>query len=239
MRSPLTIAASQPRCTPNDVRANALEHAQAIREAQARIVVFPELSLTGYELDAEAVSPDDEALMPIIAACTETDAVALVGAPVAGTGRHVHIGMVRVSSAGAAVASHKSFLYGDELARFSPGGGPAVLELDGWRIGLGICKDTGVERHVADVAALNVDVYAAGVVHRREALDEQESRAVRIARACNAYVAFASFAGAAGGGFDRTAGVSSIWAADGTPISRAGVEPGDLARASLTPPDSG
>jgi hypothetical protein len=61
----------------------------------------------------------------------------------------------------------------------------------------------------------------------------QEERAVRIAVACSAPVAFASFAGPTGGGFDKTAGVSSIWAADGTLISRAGREPGDITRATL------
>ena len=54
-----------------------------IRLARARIVVFPELSLTGYELDAEAVSPD-EALIVIAEACAQTNAIALAGAPVAG-----------------------------------------------------------------------------------------------------------------------------------------------------------
>jgi hypothetical protein len=62
----------------------------------------------------------------------------------------------------------------------------------------------------------------------------QENRAVRIVRACAAYVAFASFAGPTGGGFDRAAGVSSIWGTDGTAIARAGFKPGELARATLT-----
>jgi predicted amidohydrolase len=235
VRTRLRIAAAQPRCTPRDVRANALEHAGAIRTAQARIVVFPELSLTGYELDADSVSADDEALAPMVAACAETGTVALAGAPVAGPDGRLHIGMLQVSSAGAEVAYRKSFLGGDEPSRLSPGDGPVALEVDGWRIGLGICKDTGVDRHVAETAALGVDLYVAGLVHLPEELDEQEARGVRIARACDAYVAFASFAGPTGGGYDRTSGVSSIWAPDGTPIARAGIEPGEIASAVLAP----
>ena len=233
MRPPLTVAAVQPACTPKDVRANALEHARAIREAGARLVVFPELSLTGYELDAAPVSPDDEALAPIREACAETGTIALVGAPVAGAEGELHIGVLGVSGEGAAVLYRKTYLGGDEPGRFSPGAGPAALDLDGWRIGLGVCKDTGVAEHIADTAALDVDVYAAGLVHLPEELEEQESRAVRIARACDAYVVLASFAGATGGGYDRTAGVSSVWTAAGEPIARAGTEPGGIARAIL------
>jgi predicted amidohydrolase len=234
MREPLTIAAAQPASTPRDLGANALEHAKAIRAAEARLVVFPELSLTGYELDAAAVPPSHEALAVIRQACVEIDSIALVGAPVEGPDGKVHIGTLTVRATGTEVAYRKSYLGGDEPKRFSPGDGPMALHVDGWRVGLGICRDTGVDQHISEAAALDLDLYVAGLVHLPEELNVQEERGVRIARACDAYVAFASFAGPTGGGYDRTAGVSSIWAPDGSPIARAGVEPGGLARASLT-----
>ena len=217
-----------------DVSANAIEHADAVRAARAQLVMFPELSLTGYELDAAALSPSDEALAVIQDACAEASCVALVGAPVDGGDGAVHIGALLVGAAGVEIAYRKSYLGGDEPTRFSPGDGPVAVDLDGWRIGIGICKDTGVDRHVAETAALGIDLYVAGLVHLPEELALQEERAVRIARACDAYVAFASFAGPTGGGYDRTAGVSSIWAPDGSAMARAGVEPGGIARASLT-----
>jgi predicted amidohydrolase len=234
VREPLTVAVAQPACVAGDVSANALEHARAIGAADARLVVFPELSLTGYELDAPAVSPHDGALDAIVAACAETESVALAGAPVVGDGERPHMGMLRISGAGVEIAYRKSFLGGDEPERFAPGDGPVAIDVDGWRVGLGICKDTGVDRHVADNAALGLDLYAAGLVHLAEELAMQDERGVRIARECRAYVAFASFAGATGGRFDRTAGASTIWAPDGTRLSRAGAEPGELARAVLT-----
>lgn len=45
----LVVAAVQPACTAHDVAANAAVHAEQVRAAAARVVVFPELSLTGYE----------------------------------------------------------------------------------------------------------------------------------------------------------------------------------------------
>jgi predicted amidohydrolase len=230
----LTVAAAQPACTPKDVRANALRHADAIRAAEAKIVVFPELSLTGYELDADPVSPEDEALTVIREACAEAGSIAFVGAPVDVAGAELNIAAFQLSVDGVEIAYRKCYLGGDEPERFAPGDGPVALEVDGWRVGLGICKDTGVDRHIADTAALGVDLYLAGLVHLAQELAVQEERAVRIARECDAYVAFASFAGATGGGFGETAGASSIWAPDGTPLARAGAAPGEVARASLT-----
>ena len=233
VRGPLTIAVAQPRCAAKDVRANALEHATVIRRVDARLVVFPELSLTGYELDAAPVSVDDGALAPIVGACAEMGAVALVGAPVAGENGN-NIATLRVDAGGAEVGYRKSHLGGDEPHWFAPGDGAVAIDVDGWRVGLGICKDTGVDAHVAGIAALGVDLYVAGLVHRPEELEIQEERAARIARACHAYVGFASFAGPTGGGYACTAGVSSIWAADGTVLASAGTEPGDAARLTLT-----
>jgi predicted amidohydrolase len=159
---------------------------------------------------------------------------ALVGAPVVGIDGRSHIGTLQIRPDGIEVAYRKCCLGGEERVRFAPGGGPVAFELDGWRIGLGICKDTGVEQHILATAGLDIDLYAAGLVHLPSELDTQEKRAIRIARACTAYVAFASFAGPTGGGFDHTAGVSSIWTTHGTAISRAGSQPGELARATLS-----
>ena len=56
MREPLRVAVAQPLCVPYDVGQNAVAHAAVVRAAAARVVVFPELSLTGYELEAPALT---------------------------------------------------------------------------------------------------------------------------------------------------------------------------------------
>jgi predicted amidohydrolase len=234
MRAPLRVAAVQPRCTAGDVAANVLVHAAAVRAAQARLVVFPELSLTGYELEAGPVAVDDVALTPLVEACAEMGSLALVGAPVADAQGRAYIAMLRVDGAGVQVAYRKTWLGGVEPTRFTAGDGPVVLEVDGWRLGLGICKDTGVFRHVAGVAALGVDAYVAGLVHRPEELPEQEARAVVIARACRAFVVFASFAGPTGDVFTETAGSSAVWSPDGLAVARTGPEAGSIVRATVT-----
>lgn len=232
MRPALSVAAVQPACTAHDVTGNARVHAEAVRDADARVVLFPEMSLTGYELDAEAVGLDDVALGVIVQACGATGSLALVGAPVQESGR-TFIAMLGIDATGVRVVYRKTRLAGAEPARFHPGDGPTVLEVGGWRLGLGICADTGSAQHVVGTAALGVDAYLAGLVHRPEELPEQEARAVVIARTCRAHVVFASFAGPTGDVFSATAGSSAIWSPDGVAVARTGPDPDGRARATL------
>lgn len=234
MRAPLTIAVAQPRCVAKDVAANAREHAAMLSRAHARIVAFPELSLTGYELDAAPVAADDPALASVVEACRDAGCIALVGAPVAGSRGDKHIGVLRVDSGGVSTVYRKSFLGADEASHFTPAGDPAAIEIDGWRVGLGVCRDTGIERHVRGTAALGIDLYLAGLVDRPDDRAVQLRRARHIARTCDAYVGFATFAGPTGGGFSETLGSSSIWDPAGETIASAGLEPDDFVRATLT-----
>jgi len=228
-RVPLLLAVAQPECVSFDVAANALAHAALVRRAGARAVVFPELSLTGYELDAPPLAADDARLAPLVEACAETGSVALAGAPVPGP----HIGTLAVDSTGARVAYRKMWLGGAEPDRFAPGTEPAVLAVDGWRLGLAICKDTGVPRHAADTAALGIDAYLAGLVDTAADRPIQEERARRIVADHRVWVAFASCAAPTGGGFADPAGRSSIRDPDGVVVARAGTGTGEVATATL------
>jgi predicted amidohydrolase len=226
----LSIAVAQPTCAALDVAANALAHATAVRAAGTRVVVFPELSLTGYELAAPLLAADDPRLEPLVEACAATGSIALAGAPVDGP----HIGMLRVAGTGVAVAYRKQNLGAAEAERFRPGPCPEVLDVDGWRLGLAICRDTGIAGHAAATAALGIDAYVAGLAHLPHEDVILAERALRITADHAVWVAFASFAGPTGSGYPQTAGRSGIWSPDGTPVDRAGRTPGELARAALT-----
>ena len=234
MREPLTVAVAQPPCVAYDVAANARAHGEAVRGAGARVVVFPELSLTGYELDAAPVDPGDERLAPLTRACAETGAVALAGAPVAGHGDEVFIAMLACDGNGATVAYRKMWLGEEEARRFTPGPGPRLLMVGGWRLGLAICKDTGVAEHATRTAALGIDAYLAGTVKGAGEAELQHERARRIATGHQVWVAVASFAGPTGGGYAETAGRSGIWAPDGTMVSGTGPQAGAVSSGSFT-----
>ncbi|HYI36550.1 MAG TPA: carbon-nitrogen hydrolase family protein, partial [Thermoleophilaceae bacterium] len=119
-----TVAVAQPPCAALDVPANARAHAEAVRAAGARLVVFPEMSLTGYELDAPSVDPGSPGLEPLVRACAEAGTVALAGAPVAGR----YIATLAVDADGVRVAYRKRWIHGDEIGRFEPGDPPTAIE---------------------------------------------------------------------------------------------------------------
>jgi predicted amidohydrolase len=228
----LVVAVCQPPTVAVDIAANAVTHAAAVRAAAARVVVFPELSLTGYELDAPLVDPADPRLEPLVSACAATDSLALVGAPIAGP----HIAMLAIDGTGVRVAYRKQHPHLGEESRFLPGPAPAVLEVSGWRLGLAICRDTGLAEHAALTAALGIDAYVAGAVDEPAADAVMGDRARRIGTTHGVWVAFASFAGPTGGPFAQTAGRSGIWAPDGRVAARAGRAPGEIARATMFAP---
>lgn len=234
MRDPLVIAVAQPRCASHDVTANAVTHAAMVRSAIARVVVFPALSLTGYDLDATPLTADDPRLSPIVEGCAEVEASALVGAPVQAEDGRSHIAVLEVDGTGAAVAYRKMWLGAPEAERFAPGDRPAVHEVDGWRLGLAVCKDTGVAQHAADTAALGIDAYVAGTAKHPDEVELQDERARRVATDHRVWVAVASFAGPTGGGYDPAAGHSGIWTPDGVAAAQAGPETDIIARATLT-----
>jgi predicted amidohydrolase len=236
VRPPLPIAVAQPVCLAGDVAANAVAHADAVRAAGARVVVFPEMSLTGYELDVPVLDPADRRLAPLVEACAATGTIALAGAPVAGP----HIAVLAVGGdgdgggGGTTVAYRKLWLGAAEVAAgFVPGPGPAVLAVDGWRLGLAVCKDTGVVRHAADTAALGIDAYVGGVVHHAREADEHGARARRVTSDHGVWVAIASFAGPTGSGYAATAGRSGVWSPDGACVASVGPEPGAVVTATL------
>ncbi len=233
MRAPLVIAVAQPLCVPYDVAVNAVTHAAAVRCAGARVVVFPELSLTGYELDAPAITVEDPRLRPLVQACAEAGSLALVGAPVQGEAGRSHIAMVAVEGTGATVAYRKVWLSPTESHRFTPGSKPAVLDVDGWRLGLAICRDTGIPQHASDTAALGIDAYVAATLKFAEEAARQAERARRVATDHQVGCAGASFAGSAGGGYAQAAGCSAIWTPGGVVSAQAGPETGAIAHATL------
>ncbi|MFE5093068.1 carbon-nitrogen hydrolase family protein [Streptomyces sp. NPDC056638] len=236
MPVPLTVAVAQPDCVPLDVAANAVVHAEAIGRSGARLVVFPELSLTGYDLAAPAVSPDDPRLRPIVTACREAGATALVGAPVRAADGREYIATLAVTGEGASVVYRKMWLHGEESDRFTPGEKPEVLVIDGLRLGLAVCYDAAVPEHAAATAALGIDAYVASTLYG-PGPEQAARRDGHMNRAALAHGVWAVLATAAGpsGVYALTSGGSGIWAPDGTPTAQAGPEPAAVVSATVGP----
>ncbi|MFD8480268.1 carbon-nitrogen hydrolase family protein [Kitasatospora sp. NPDC059673] len=237
METSLAVAAVQPGWVGADVLANAELHAQAIVRADARLVVFPELSLTGYDLDAPSLSPDDSRLRPIAEACREADAMALVGAPVRDVDGREYIATLAVTGDSVTLAYRKMWLHGAEFDRFTPGEKPTVLTIDGWRLGLAICYDAAVPQHAADTAALGIDAYVASTLYG-PGPDSQARRDSHMRERATAHGVWVVLATAAGlsGSFGRTSGGSGVWTPTGEIAAQAGPDPDQAVAFTLPTP---
>ncbi|MCE5288916.1 MAG: carbon-nitrogen hydrolase family protein [Nocardiaceae bacterium] len=229
----LTVAVAQPESSLGNIASNVASHEASIRRAHSRLIVFPEMSLTGYSMNVRPIDVEDDRLTPLMEACRTADSVALVGAPVAVDSGGIGIGVLAVTSQSIRVAYVKASLGGDEPNHFTRGTAPGMVEIDGWRVGIGVCKDTRIAEHLDQTASLGLDLYVAGLVHAPREFNELHDRAHRIARTYGIPVAFAACAGPAGGAFPQTSGGSGVWDRSGSPIQQLGATPNGLTSVML------
>jgi predicted amidohydrolase len=128
-----------------DVEAN-LERIEQLAEqlpTATAFAVFPELCVTGYDLD---VVSDAKTAVPgpvtdrvrTIAKSTGVDLV--VGLPEA-AGDDVYNSLVYVSDQGVEATYRKQQSWGDEAARFTAGAGPTTVDTSVGRVGFLLCYD--------------------------------------------------------------------------------------------------
>ncbi|SDT54932.1 Predicted amidohydrolase [Actinoplanes derwentensis] len=233
MRTPLRIAVAQARAEPGDVLTNSRRAAAVARAAArrgARVVLLPELHLSGYDLGvaaASAVTPDDPRLDPLRAAGRVITVI--VGAPVAGPANALLV----ADRDGLRVGYVKQHLWHAERQVFRPGAVSGAVTVDGWRLGLGICYDLSFPEHARAAALDGVDAY---LVAGAFATGSEHRSAVYLAARALENTIFTAFANPVGG---ACSGLSSVWAPDGSRLASAGrgrerLMIADLDPASLT-----
>jgi predicted amidohydrolase len=178
----LRVAAAQAASVPGDVDANvatAVSLVESAADRGARLVVLPELFLTGYAPEAwsldTCVTVDDPRLAPLAKVTAAHDVVLVAGAAVRRGSDRATLSLLVVDPSGEVAAPYdKQHLFADERAFFAAGDHGASLLLDGWELGLGICYDGCFPEHAARAAAdgarayLCPSAYFAGSEHRRD-----------------------------------------------------------------------
>ena len=142
------IAAGQIASVRGDLDRNIATHAMAIAAAAAyhvSVLVFPELSLTGYEPDLAAdlaISAADERLAPLIALARQHQIAAVVGPPLHNGPAKPSLGAIVQTASGGTRTYHKMHLGGSEPTYFTPGDTPCDFAVAGHTIGIAICADS-------------------------------------------------------------------------------------------------
>lgn len=245
--APLTVAAGQAACAALDVAANAATAADLVRSVADRgadLLVLPELFLTGYELPGivadpatYALSPADSRLDPLATACAETRTAVVAGAPTRDpeTGE-LYISVLVLGRDGRFTAQYdkQHVTPNERAAGFGAGVRGCTITLDGWRLGLGICWDSGYPEHARAAALHGCHAYLVGAMFGR-GNGERQRATVFPARALDntSYVLLANHSGPSGPYYG--CGGSAVWNPDGTLLADAGTARPGLVTACLDP----
>jgi predicted amidohydrolase len=231
MRNIRGIAAAQTVPVRGDVEANTDQHRELVRAAAengAQLVVFPELSLTGYELGLAkelAFSASDARLGPLVEAAHTHDAIVIAGAPVGVDGK-LHIGAFIIYPDGAIELYTKHHLGAfspsdnpdgpvppPEATVFAPGDANPLVRLGNKTGAVAICADTNRPSHPADAAARGAKVYLAGVFVIPDHFAISIAGLKTYAETHGLTVVYANYGGPSGG--LPSAGRSAIWSDSG------------------------
>lgn len=217
--------------SPSGGVAVALEHirqqAQAVA-AQADLLIFPEMFLTGYNIGDDVFKLAEPADGPSAAAvetiARESGVSILYGYPERSGHRTFNSARLIHPARGAIANYRKTHLYGAEEKRlFAPGGDLVLADLDGLKVGILICYDVEFPEAVRALALAGAELIAVPT-----ALIEPYdivSRTLVPARAFEnqVYVAYAGMCGREGNlGY---CGLSCIVGPDGQDLARAGADP--------------
>lgn len=227
----ICIAAAQAPSAAGNVEANVGTHVRFIEAAHAQgvdLLVFPELSLSGYEPDLLAgcaLTPGDARLAPIRDAAMAARMTVIVGAPQESGCGLPWIAAFAFAPDGTVDVYRKQYLHAGEERYVQAGAiGVHCRELNGHRYALAICADTTYRAHAAAAAEAGAALYLAGVLISKNGYAHDAALMQRYAADFGIGVLMANHA-APSGGYD-VAGRSAMWAPGGALLACAD-GPGD------------
>ncbi|MDD1018198.1 carbon-nitrogen hydrolase family protein [Pseudomonas sp. TNT2022 ID1048] len=216
----LTLAVAQSVSIAGDLPANLARHQHLMGLAAqqgVQLLVFPELSLTGYEpqLVAElALPPDSPRLQPLRNLVRELKLTTVVGMPIRlSVDGPVLIGALVLGADGSLAVYSKQHLHPGEERFFAPGSGGAPLQLGNEVLALAVCADFCHASHVQAAVDAGAGIYAAGVLISEGGYAVDSALLQGYARDHGILVLMANHGGPSGGW--SCAGRSAIWGAQG------------------------
>jgi predicted amidohydrolase len=224
------LAAAQSIPIRGDVESNIEQHVRLIHaaaDADANVVVFPELSLTGYELDLAgelAFSETDQRLDPLVKLAASRHLTLVVGAPVRIESR-LYIGAFILASDGAIDLYTKqhlgAFAPSDnpdgivppaEATVFHPGDRNPLVRIGGALASIAVCADVARPAHAKAAAERGAKTYLASMFVIPSDMERDLTRLRTYAERHSMAVVFSNYGGPSGG--LPSGGRSAVWAPD-------------------------
>lgn len=139
---------------------------ESAASAGVNLIIFPELSLTGYEpkMAEELALADKTCLRPLQVLSDRYDMTIIVGAPLRVKEGKPAIGACVISSKRPVSCYRKMYLHPGESDYFSAGDNECVLKARTFNVGVAICADAGQALHAERTVHMGAEIYLNSVL---------------------------------------------------------------------------
>ena len=214
----IIVAAVQSDSIRGDIEYNVKHHlklATIAADTGADVIIFPELSLIGYEIDIASMhahKPTDKILSRFQKLADNRSVHILVGAPYRSKAG-LHIAAFYYSPGNSPQVYTKHFVHDDEKPYFESGTIDVTIKVKGEVISPAICYDVSNPEHAEQAARKGSTIYAAGVMTTPQGYPAKESYMEQYAEKYHMVTVLANYAGPTSEG--PTAGRSAVWDTNG------------------------
>lgn len=219
----MKIALAQIQSYKGDIARNVARHrrfAEAAAAQNARLIVFPEMSLSGYEPALArdlATTSDDRRLAELQYVCDRQRITVAAGLPTMNE-RGVLISMVIFQPGAARMTYSKQMLHLDELPFFTEGRDEVSIQIAGTKIVPAICYESLRPEHGLRAAVAGASVYLASVAKPAHGLEKAMLHYPALAQAHGMMVLMCNTTGPCDN--FRAAGSTAAWSETGTLIGQ-------------------
>lgn len=233
----MKICLVQNKPYPGQTSKNFAEHKriiESVSQESVDLIVFSELSLTGYEPNLAqdlAFDPDSRDLDVFQELSDAQETCIAVGLPLRGS-EGLHIGMALFQPSSPRTLGAKNYLHSDEDPFFVSGPNLPILTLKGHRIAFAICYELSIPEHAEAAAKASADIYIASVAKTASGVKSAHKRLSEIAQTYSITTLMVNAIGPADNFV--CAGQSAVWNSEGQLIQALGDNEEGILR---NPPD--
>ncbi len=237
----LIIALAQIPIVDGDIEANLKQHHAAIVQAAelgADLVVFPELSLTGYTIEraADLALNAKHSILRELSEYAVTHQISVIaGLFKELPARKPTISAVVCNPTGELDFYAKQYLHGSEEEHCSAGHHNHCMRLKGYKLTLAVCADFCHPRHSSEAGENEVDVYIASALVSHAGYDMDAEILSEIAKDRRFTVLLSNHIGETGGW--QAAGNSAVWNSHGKQMYNTGSQTGCIGLVEITGQD--
>lgn len=210
----MKIALAQTKAAKGNIIANIQNHINWIEKAidqECDLIIFPELSLTGYEpkLAKDLAFEFNDPRLEVFQKLSDQKKIIIgVGIPTKSK-LGIQISLIMFLPNEPRLQYAKQYLHQDEKPYFVKGEEQLILNIDGFKIAPAICYESLQPEHIQNAIAKGVDIYLTSVAKSQMGIEKASPYYSKIA---NKYNLIVSMVNAVGTCDDfECAGKTSLW----------------------------